>query len=489
MVMMQSSGHDGEHPLSPMSGSKSPKSDDQGIVVTREAKYPRFETSKTDAKYPDKSGHLLGRSVDSRPFQLSSIAHLTSPSNNNQQKQIDANYTETISDDENTRKRQILEQRLSPMDPSEVHPGSRCVPHEECLKYGGGHFASSGGGRSCSDHHVRNDGSPEGDTQSISNLSAINTPNQYPIKYEPPTGGELEVSQIKLARTMLNNDISDFGFRIQLGGLHNSYARSDTSEELVVDGNDDMESQDGATICPVDLTRSMDSKAVCITDKDVPRKLAFSVENILDPNKFTGKKSRPEIVSKYWGYDKDKLKDSMDNDMDDSRSGKDMSDMDNEEICDDAMESDTEDHISEEDSKKDPSSRNAKGNSDGKSQSNGTKPRRARTAFTYEQLVSLENKFKTTRYLSVCERLNLALSLSLTETQVKIWFQNRRTKWKKQNPGMDVNSPTIPPPSSGGSFGPGSYTGSLLYPHAVPYPPYGPYFHPLGGHHLTHSHN
>ncbi|XP_026135110.1 NK1 transcription factor-related protein 2-like [Carassius auratus] len=65
------------------------------------------------------------------------------------------------------------------------------------------------------------------------------------------------------------------------------------------------------------------------------------------------------------------------------------------------------------------------------------KPRRARTAFTYEQLVALENKFHTTRYLSVCERLNLALSLSLTETQVKIWFQNRRTKWKKQNPGAE----------------------------------------------------
>ncbi len=51
-----------------------------------------------------------------------------------------------------------------------------------------------------------------------------------------------------------------------------------------------------------------------------------------------------------------------------------------------------------------------------------SKPRRARTAFTYEQLVALENKFKQTRYLSVCERLNLALSLSLTETQVKIWY-------------------------------------------------------------------
>ncbi|RWS27481.1 Homeobox protein slou-like protein [Leptotrombidium deliense] len=82
------------------------------------------------------------------------------------------------------------------------------------------------------------------------------------------------------------------------------------------------------------------------------------------------------------------------------------------------------------------------------------KPRRARTAFTYEQLVALENKFKTTRYLSVCERLNLALSLRLTETQVKIWFQNRRTKWKKQNPGMDANSPTIPGSPGGNNCGP-----------------------------------
>lgn len=89
----------------------------------------------------------------------------------------------------------------------------------------------------------------------------------------------------------------------------------------------------------------------------------------------------------------------------------------------------------------------------------GGKVRRARTAFTYEQLVALENKFKTTRYLSVCERLNLALSLSLTETQVKIWFQNRRTKWKKQNPGMDVNSPSLP--SSSGLPGIGGVNGNL----------------------------
>lgn len=55
--------------------------------------------------------------------------------------------------------------------------------------------------------------------------------------------------------------------------------------------------------------------------------------------------------------------------------------------------------------------------------SKNAKPRRARTAFTYEQLVALENKFKTTRYLSVCERLNLALTLNLTETQVSCLFK------------------------------------------------------------------
>uniref|UniRef100_A0A182UDN7 Homeobox domain-containing protein n=1 Tax=Anopheles melas TaxID=34690 RepID=A0A182UDN7_9DIPT len=170
----------------------------------------------------------------------------------------------------------------------------------------------------------------------------------------------------------------------------------------------------------------------------------------------------------------------------DNKQMKDVNDIDQDDMGDDTMGSDMDDHASETDSKKD-GSNNRSG--DGKSQGNSSKPRRARTAFTYEQLVSLENKFKTTRYLSVCERLNLALSLSLTETQVKIWFQNRRTKWKKQNPGMDVNSPTVPPPNSGGSFGPGSYASSLLYPHAMPYPPYGPYFHPLGGHHLGHSHS
>jgi hypothetical protein len=46
------------------------------------------------------------------------------------------------------------------------------------------------------------------------------------------------------------------------------------------------------------------------------------------------------------------------------------------------------------------------------------KERRARTAFTYDQLATLEGKFKVNRYLSVFERMNLASALQLSETQV-----------------------------------------------------------------------
>jgi len=60
------------------------------------------------------------------------------------------------------------------------------------------------------------------------------------------------------------------------------------------------------------------------------------------------------------------------------------------------------------------------------------KMRRRRTAFTSTQLKSLEEKFREKKYLTITERNNLAKGLHLTDTQVKTWFQNRRTKWKKQ---------------------------------------------------------
>ncbi|OQV17881.1 putative Brain-specific homeobox protein-like protein [Hypsibius exemplaris] len=57
--------------------------------------------------------------------------------------------------------------------------------------------------------------------------------------------------------------------------------------------------------------------------------------------------------------------------------------------------------------------------------------RKARTVFSDNQLNGLEKRFESQRYLSTPERVDLANLLSLSETQVKTWFQNRRMKHKK----------------------------------------------------------
>ncbi|KAM6104888.1 homeobox protein VENTX [Pterocles gutturalis] len=94
--------------------------------------------------------------------------------------------------------------------------------------------------------------------------------------------------------------------------------------------------------------------------------------------------------------------------------------------------------------------------------------RRARTAFTSEQVCRLEKTFQHQKYLGASERKKLAAALQLSEIQIKTWFQNRRMKLKRQIQDHQ-HSLVSPPPLY--SYPPGPppalFQDGLHYPFAL----------------------
>ncbi|KAK5975531.1 C15 [Trichostrongylus colubriformis] len=82
--------------------------------------------------------------------------------------------------------------------------------------------------------------------------------------------------------------------------------------------------------------------------------------------------------------------------------------------------------------------------SDGSDMGKLEKEKKMRTSFTKNQIATLEQRFATQKYLNSVERSSLAEQLKMSDAQVKTWFQNRRTKWRRHESEMKEHHRTMP---------------------------------------------
>lgn len=256
MVMMQSPVSD-IPPASASPRSSTPNSPNNNNSTTKnghtnDTQFPKFEPVRLERPQPTKfDGILLARFHDpsADDSELKNNRPLIYPKD-----MVELENSAKFSIE---RLKQLTNHSINRLSPSEDSNQS-ATGGNGGAKYSQETSSSAAANKSASANHRLS--SPKKCADAVDTTNAIaSNPHQnnqlnfhhpFPIKYPISTtptmlphavADGMDIERFKLARSMTNGrDLSDFGFRIQLGAFQSNYAHSDTSEELVVDENNEL---------------------------------------------------------------------------------------------------------------------------------------------------------------------------------------------------------------------------------------------------------